>query len=226
MSVGPIRVAIVDDHPIFRFGLAAYIGEMEAIDLVGEAERAGDVADLLTATSPDVLLLDVRLPDGNGLDVNRSLRETHPAVKVVMLTMSEEIDTARTALRDGAKGYLVKGALPETVENAIRLAAAGAMPVDQKVMDGLITPDRAPAGLGADQYPFPELTTRERDVLDGIARGLNNAAVARTTYLNEKTVRNYITSIKNKLHADDRPSLIVLARQNGLGGASDSDGSA
>ena len=100
------------------------------------------------------------------------------------------------------------------------------MPVDQKVMDGLITPDRAPAGLGSDQYPFPELTTRERDVLDGIARGLNNAAVARTTYLNEKTVRNYITSIKNKLHADDRPSLIVLARQHGLGGASDSTGSA
>ena len=122
MSSGTVRVAIVDDHPIFRMGLAASIGEMEGIDLVGQGERAGDVAELLTETLPDVLLLDVRLPDGNGLDVNRSLRDTHPGVKVVMLTMSEEFDTVRTALRDGATGYLVKGALPETVENAIRLA--------------------------------------------------------------------------------------------------------
>ena len=186
MSSGTIRVAIVDDHPIFRFGLAAYIGEMEAIDLVGEAERAGDVADLLTQTSPDVLLLDVRLPDGNGLDVNRSLRQTHPDVKVVMLTMSEEIETVRTALRDGATGYLVKGAQPETVENAIRLAAAGAMPIDATVIEGLIPPDGPSRGRGLDAYPypFPQLTPRERDVLDAIARGLNNATVARTVYLN------------------------------------------
>jgi DNA-binding NarL/FixJ family response regulator len=221
MSSGTVRVAIVDDHPIFRMGLAASIGEMEGIDLVGQAERAGDVAELLTETLPDVLLLDVRLPDGNGLDVNRSLRDTHPSVKVVMLTMSEEFDTVRTALRDGATGYLVKGALPETVENAIRLASAGAMPLDPMVMDALITPDRAGAGRDSDPYPFPQLTAREREVLDAIARGLNNATVARTVYMGEKTVRNYITSIKSKLHVDDRAAMIVLARQHGLGGASE-----
>ena len=223
MSSGTVRVAIVDDHPIFRMGLAASIGEMDGIDLVGQAECAGDVADLLTETSPDVLLLDVRLPDGNGLDVNRSLRHTHPSVKVVMLTMSEEIDTVRTALRDGATGYLVKGALPETVENAIRLAAAGGMPLDAMVMDGLIAPDHPVNGRDSDPYPFPHLTAREREVLDAIARGFNNATVARTVYMGEKTVRNYITSIKSKLHVDDRAAMIVLARQHGLGGASEPD---
>src|SRR5262245_26832739 len=109
MTVDVIRVAIVDDHRVYRLGLAGTIREMEGVELVGEADRASQVADLITETSPDVLLLDIRMPDGNGLDVNRWLGEEVPGVKVIMLTMADEHGTAETALRDGARGYLVKG---------------------------------------------------------------------------------------------------------------------
>ena len=116
----PLRVAIVDDHPMFRIGLAAAIAEMDGVELVGEAQRADQVAALVAGTAPEVLLLDLRLPDGSGLEVNRWIAEHHPDVRVVILTMSEDSDTALTALRDGAAGYLVKGAGPARVEGALR----------------------------------------------------------------------------------------------------------
>lgn len=120
MSIEPIRVVVVDDHPMFRMGLAAAIGEMDGIVLVGEAEFAEQVPALVTRATPDVVLLDVRLPDGSGLDVNRWLGAEHPTVRVVMLTMSEDLDGALGALRDGASGYLIKGAGPDRVEGAVR----------------------------------------------------------------------------------------------------------
>jgi DNA-binding NarL/FixJ family response regulator len=221
MTLDNLRVAIVDDHPVFRLGLAVAIREMEEIELVGEAERADQVAELVAGTTPDVLLLDVRLPDGNGLELNRWLHEHHPDVKVIMLTMSEELDTVRTALRDGAKGYLVKGALPETVEGAIRAAASGTLIIDAAVGSELISVNSG-TYRGPD-VPFRELTPREREVLDAVARGLNNAAVARRVHLAEKSVRNNVSIIMAKLHVDDRNALIVLARQHGLGDGHDPD---
>ena len=130
MTPAVVRVAIVDDHPMFRMGLAAAIEEMDGIELVGEAQRADQVPSLIDAAAPDVVLLDVRLADGSGLEVNRWLAEHHPDVRVVMLTMSEDHDTALTALRDGASGYLVKGAGPERVEHALRSVAAGDVVLD------------------------------------------------------------------------------------------------
>ena len=105
--VVPLRVLIVDDHPMFRMGLAAALAEMDGIELVGQAETADAVEALVDATQPDVVLLDVRLPDGSGLEVNRGLAERHPTVRVILLTMSEDHETVLTALRDGARGYLV-----------------------------------------------------------------------------------------------------------------------
>ena len=219
MTMGTVRVAIVDDHPMFRMGLAVAIGEMEGIELAGQAERADQVSDLVASTAPDVLLLDVRLPDGNGLDANRWLQEHHPAVKVIMLTMSEESETVITALRDGARGYIVKGASADTVESAIRLAAAGALPIDPTVMPGLIPGDHSTPHM--DGRPFKQLTDRELEVLDLIARGLDNTSIARELYLNPKTVRNHVSSVFSKLPARDRAEAIVLARRNGLGGGPD-----
>jgi DNA-binding NarL/FixJ family response regulator len=125
---GPLRVAIVDDHPMFRLGLAAAIKEMDGIDLVGEAQRADQVAALVEAASPTVILLDIRLPDASGLEVN---------VHVVVLTMSEDLDSALTALRDGASGYLVKGAGAERVEHALRAVAAGDVVLDQTLVQAM-----------------------------------------------------------------------------------------
>ena len=120
MTAPSLRVVIVDDHPMFRLGLAAAVEEMEGIELVGEAQRADQVAELLGAARPTVVLLDVGLPDASGLEVNRWLAAHHPAVRVVMLTMSEDLDGVLIALRDGACGYLVKGAGAEQIEHAIR----------------------------------------------------------------------------------------------------------
>jgi DNA-binding NarL/FixJ family response regulator len=210
-----LRVAIVDDHPMFRMGLAAAIEEMDGIEVVGDAQRADQVADLVAATTPDVLLLDIRLPDGSGLEVNRWVAEHHPDVRVVMLTMSEDSDTALTALRDGASGYLVKGAGPQRLEGALRAAASGDVVLDQSLVaavSGLATARRTTSSR-----PFPELTDREFDVLALIAEGMDNQAIARRLVLSPKTVRNHVSNVFAKIHANDRPHAVVLARRVGLG---------
>jgi DNA-binding NarL/FixJ family response regulator len=211
----PVRVAIVDDHPMFRMGLAAAIDEMDDIQLVGEAQRAEQVGGLVAESAPDVLLLDVRLPDGSGLEVNRWLAEHHPGVRVVLLTMSEDHDTALTALRDGAAGYLVKGAGPERVERAIRTVAAGDVVIDQSLVPAVT--ELAQARRASTARPFPQLTDREFDILGLIAEGLDNAAIARRLVLSPKTVRNHVSNVFAKIQAPDRPGAIVLARRQGLG---------
>ena len=211
----PLRVAIVDDHPMFRLGLAAAIKEMDGIELVGEAQRADQVLALVEAASPTVLLLDVRLPDASGLEVNRWLAEHHPEVRVVMLTMSEDLDNALTALRDGASGYLVKGAGPERVEHAIRTVASGDVVLDHSLAQGVT--ELAQVRRGSTSRPFPQLTNREFDILQLLAEGLDNASIARRLFLSPKTVRNHVSNVFSKIQAPDRPGAIVLAHRHGLG---------
>jgi DNA-binding NarL/FixJ family response regulator len=211
----PIRVAIVDDHPMFRLGLAAAIKEMDGIELVGEAQRADQVQALVETELPVVLLLDVRLPDASGLEVNRWLAEHHPEVRVVMLTMSEDLDNALTALRDGASGYLVKGAGPERVEHAIRTVASGDVVLDHSLAQGVT--ELAQARRGSTRRAFPQLTNREFDILQLLAEGLDNATIARQLFLSPKTVRNHVSNVFSKIEAPDRPGAIVLAHRHGLG---------
>lgn len=215
MTDRAVRVAIVDDHPMFRLGLAAAIQEMEGIAVVGQAERAADVPDLVTASAPDVLLLDVGLPDGSGLEVNRWLAEFHPHVRVVMLTMSEDHDTALTALRDGAAGYLVKGADPDRVEHALRTVAGGDVVLDHSLVPAVT--ELVQARRSARTRPFPQLTDREFDVLSLLAEGLDNTAIARRLVLSPKTVRNHVSNVFAKIQVPDRPGAIVHARRHGLG---------
>jgi DNA-binding NarL/FixJ family response regulator len=211
----PLRVAIVDDHPMFRMGLAAAIDEMDGIELVGEAQRADQVAAVVDATHPEVVLLDVRLVDGSGLEVNRWMAAHHPLVKVIMLTMSEDHDTVLTALRDGACGYLVKGAGPQRVEHALRAVAAGDVVLDRDLaaaVTELVEVRRADASR-----PFPQLTEREFGILELLAEGLDNHTIARRLVLSPKTVRNHVSNVFAKIEAADRPEAIVLARRMGLG---------
>jgi DNA-binding NarL/FixJ family response regulator len=211
-----LRIAIVDDHPMYRMGLAVAIAEMAGIEVAGEADRASGVADLVASTRPDIVLLDVRLADESGLEVNRWLATHHPEVKVIMLTMSEDHDHALTALRDGAAGYLVKGADPDRLEHALRAAAAGDVVLDhdmaQAVTELAIARRRGQAGR-----PFAELTQREYDILDLIAQGLDNQAIARRLVLSPKTVRNHVSNVFTKLNVADRSHAIVLGRERGLG---------
>jgi DNA-binding NarL/FixJ family response regulator len=213
-------VAIVDDHPMFRMGLAVAIAEMAGIEVAGEAECADEVAGLVASTAPDVLLLDVRLGDGSGLEVNRWLAAYHPGIKVIMLTMSEDHDTALTALRDGASGYLVKGAGPERLEHALRAAAAGDVVLDHD-MAKAVTELALTRRRGAAGRPFAELTQREFDILELVAEGLDNQAIARRLVLSPKTVRNHVSNVLTKLNVADRSHAIVLSRQRGLGQGAD-----
>jgi DNA-binding NarL/FixJ family response regulator len=215
-----LRVAIVDDHPMFRMGLAVAIAEMAGIEVAGEAQSADEVAGLVASTAPDVVLLDVRLGDGSGLEVNRWLAAHHPAIRVIMLTMSEDHDTALTALRDGASGYLVKGADPERLEHALRAAAAGDVVLDHDMAQA-VTELAVARRRGAAGRPFAELTQREFDILELVAEGLDNHAIARRLVLSPKTVRNHVSNVLAKLNVADRSHAIVLSRQRGLGQAGD-----
>jgi DNA-binding NarL/FixJ family response regulator len=213
-----LRVAIVDDHPMFRMGLAVAIAEMAGIEVAGEAQSADEVAGLVASTAPDVVLLDVRLGDGSGLEVNRWLAAHHPGVRVIMLTMSEDHDTALTALRDGASGYLVKGADPERLEHALRAAAAGDVVLDHDMAQA-VTELAVARRRGASGRPFAELTQREFDILELVAEGLDNHTIARRLVLSPKTVRNHVSNVLAKLNVADRSHAIVLSRQRGLGQA-------
>jgi DNA-binding NarL/FixJ family response regulator len=212
----PLRVAIVDDHPMFRMGLAVALADMEGIELVGQCERSEEVPALVTGTAPDLVLLDIRLPDGSGLEVNRWLAANHPDVRVIVLTMSEDHATVLTAVRDGARGYLVKGAGPDQVEHALRAVAAGDVVLNTDLAHAVTELAQARSRLAAGR-PFPELTERELDVLELIAQGLDNQAIANRLVLNQKTVRNHVSNVLAKVHAADRSQAIVLARQAGLG---------
>jgi DNA-binding NarL/FixJ family response regulator len=213
--VSPVRVVIVDDHPMFRLGLAVAVAEMVDIEIVGEADSAEAVDGLVADTKPDVVLLDIRLGDDSGLDVNRRLAERHPQTKVIMLTMSEDLDTALVALRDGARGYLVKGASPERLEHALRVVAAGDLVLDHDLAGAV--GQLSPSHRVAVDRPFPQLTEREFGILDLIAEGLDNQSIARRLVLSPKTVRSHVSNVFAKLNAADRSQAIVLARRQGLG---------
>ncbi len=209
------RVVVVDDHPIFRLGLAASLADMDGIDLVGEAATAGEVLELVARTTPDLVLLDIHLPDTSGLEVNRWLADRHPDVKVVMLTMSEDHSASVAAVRDGARGYIVKGANPSHIEHVIHAVLAGDVVLDHEQARAMA--ELAKLRAATSPSPFPQLSRREIDILELIARGMDNQSIARQLVLTPKTVRNHVSNILGKLTLGDRSQAIVLARRHGLG---------
>jgi DNA-binding NarL/FixJ family response regulator len=213
-----IRVIVVDDHPIFRLGMATALREMEGIDLVGEAATAGEVPDLMSGHEVDIVLLDLHLPDGSGLDVNRWIARDHPGVKVVVLTMSEDHHATIAAVRDGALGFIVKGADPSRVEHVIRSVMAGDVVLEHGVAQAIT--ELAQLRSRENSSPFPQLSRREIDILELVARGLDNQSIARELVLSSKTVRNHVSNVLAKLNAGDRSQVIVLARRRGFGESS------
>lgn len=208
-----IRVAVVDDHPVFRSGLRAMVEESELLEFVGEAADGEDAVVLCTSQPLDVVLMDVRMPGVSGVDATRRIVEVAPSVGVLMLTMLEDDTSLVAALRAGARGYVLKGAPPEEIVQAVVAVASGQAVFGSGVaarITGLVT-------SGARPHPFPELTSRERDVLDLLARGRANAEIAARLGLTEKTVRNIVSSIFTRLGVADRSVLIVRAREAGVG---------
>ncbi|WP_016931814.1 response regulator [Rhodococcus sp. R1101] len=208
-----IRVAIVDDHPVFRLGMAALLGTLDGIDVVCQASSVGEALEGVNADI-DVVLMDIELGDGSGIDATRSILRKVPGTRILMVTMHEDEDILVASIRAGASGYLVKGADPSGVERAIRAVAAGEMIVGAAVAAKALAAVSTSRNTAA---AFPDLTEREREIFDLVARGLDNAAISRRLILSQKTVRNHVSNILGKIGASDRASAIVRAREAGLG---------
>ena len=215
MGEQDIRVVVVDDHQIVRDGLVSLLGALEGVEVAGTAADGRDALHVVDETVPDVVVMDIQMPQLDGIEATRRITGRHPQVRVVMLTMNEDDDTVLSALRAGASGYLLKGSGADEVLNAVRAAHAGGMvfgaALASRVAD-LFTGRAAKADA-----PFPELTDRERTVLDLLAAGRSNDAIAREIHVSSKTVRNVVSSIYTKLHAPDRAAAIIKAREAGLG---------
>jgi DNA-binding NarL/FixJ family response regulator len=218
-----IRVMVVDDHPVYRGGLTGVLAEADDIDLVGEAASGAEALERVVGLRPDVVLMDLHMPEVSGIEATQRLRSEAPEVKVLVLTMLDDAESVLAAMRAGAQGYLVKGASGEQIVETVRSVAAGAAVFGTDVASGVLDV-LATAGRGARAgRPFPMLTEREVEVLDLVAAGLPNHAIARRLVVSDKTVRNHVSNIFTKLQVTDRSVAIVRAREAGLGAASRAD---
>jgi DNA-binding NarL/FixJ family response regulator len=212
-----IRILIADDHALVREGLRAVLGSEPDMAVVGEAATGKEVLERAAELRPDVILMDIQMPGINGIEASRRILNASPKVGVVVLTMFEDDESVFSAMRAGARGYVLKGAHPSEILKVLRAVAAGEAyfgpEIAQRLVDFFSTP-KPPSPAVA----FPELTAREREILDLIARGHNNAAIAARLFVSPKTVGNHISHIFTKLQVADRAQAIIRAREAGLGG--------
>lgn len=211
----PTRVLIADDHPVVRDGLAALLTS-RGIDVVGLAADGEAAVREVQLTTPDVVLMDVQMPGIGGVEATRRIRTAVPSTAVLMLTMYDDDATVLTAMRAGASGYLLKGATQQEILAAVHAATTGQVVfgpgVAARVLEFFATPLST-----TEAVPFPELSDREREILDLLAAGRRTAAIADALCLSPKTVSNHLTSIFTKLEVTDRSQAIIRARESGLG---------
>jgi DNA-binding NarL/FixJ family response regulator len=210
------RVLLVDDHPLFRDGVVAALSGADDLEVVGEAEDIRSALELAETLEPDLVVMDLQLPDGSGVEATRSILVARPQVHVLVMTMSDDDEAIVAAMRAGARGYVVKGSGRADLLQALRTVAAGGAVFSPTVAARLGSYFGSLASLpGRDA--FPQLTEREREVLDQMARGHDNRRIARELFLSEKTVRNHVSAVFTKLEVVDRSEAIVRARNAGMG---------
>ncbi len=212
MSDRPISLLIADDHPAFRRGLRAMLESRDELVVSGEAADGDEAVARSLELEPDVVLMDLRMPGLNGIEATRKILAAKPAIGILVLTMFEDDDSVFAAMRAGARGYLLKGSEQDEVLRAIDSIAAGeaifGAPIARRLIDYF---------SAANAAAFPELTDREREVLELIARGKANQAIANDLVVSLKTVRNHVSNVFNKLQVTDRAGAIIKAREAGMG---------
>jgi DNA-binding NarL/FixJ family response regulator len=217
MDMEAIRVLVVDDHPMFCNGLHALLDSLPEMEWVGQASSGEKAVELALQLQPDVVLMDIRLPELNGIDATREILSASPHIGVLMLTMYEDDDMVFAAMQAGARGYLLKGSDQEEIVRAIKAVGSGEGIFSPGIARRLVNYFSQPVAHGLPPMAFPELTTREREILDLIAAGYNNSEIAQRLVLSGKTVRNHVSNILSKLQVADRAHAIIRAREAGLG---------
>lgn len=214
-----IRLLIADDHALFREGLQALFSATPDIEMVGQAAGGEEAVALAEETQPDVVLMDINMPGLNGIEATRRILRANPTTGVIMVTMLEDDASLFSAMRAGARGYVLKGAHHQELLGTIRAVAGGqalfGAPVAARIMNFFQTLETG-SKPSLPEEAFPELTPRELEVLELIAQGANNRQIADTLVISSHTVRNHITSIFSKLQVADRAQAIIKAREAGL----------
>ena len=215
----PIRIIVADDHPVVRGGLVALLRTIPSLDVVGEASDGDKAVRLVHEHRPDVVLMDVRMPGMDGVEATRRIREQTPGCRVLILTMYDDDATVFTAMKAGAQGYLLKESEQDDIVRAVHAVVAGEAIFGPGVAARILGYFTEPPQAVAAEDPFPELTPREREVLELLAQGRSNADIAAELFLSPKTVSNQLTAIFAKLQVASRGEAIVRARDGGLGTA-------
>ena len=212
----PVCVLIADDHPLFRDGLRALLASAPGVELVGEATTGEEAVSLAADLQPDVVVMDVQMPGMGGIEATRRIVRDGPHIRILVVTMFEDDGTVFQAMRAGARGYVLKGANYAEMLRAIRAVGTGEAIFSPKIAVRLmdffssIRPTTLPQA-------FPQLSDREREILDLIAQGHKNSDIAHRLFLSPKTVRNHVSNILHKLQVTDRTEAIIRAREAGLG---------
>jgi DNA-binding NarL/FixJ family response regulator len=212
-----VSVLIVDDHPVFLAGMRAVLDDLDDVSVVAVAGDGEEALAAVREHAPDVVLMDLRMPGMDGLEATARIRTGHPDTRVLVLTMDEDADSVFAALRMGANGYLLKESGSDDLHRAVLAVARGEAVFGPRVAEHVMSFFASGGQAVAAAAPFPQLTTREREVLELLARGLDNASIARRLVLSPKTVRNRVSDVLAKLHARTRAEAVSMARDAGIG---------
>ena len=211
-----IRILIADDHPLVRSGVRAFLNSVPDIEIVGEAGSGEEAIAEALKTQPDIILMDIQMPGLNGIEATRYILRDSPHIGMIMVTIYDDDDAVFAAMRAGARGYVLKGADQAEVLRAIQAVAKGEALFSPGIAQRLVKYFTTLSTI-TPSASFPELTERERQILNLIAQGLNNQQISDRLSLSPKTVRNHISNIFSKLQVADRTQAILRAREAGLG---------
>jgi two-component system, NarL family, response regulator LiaR len=205
----PIRVMLVDDHAVVRSGLSAFLMAFDDLEMVGEASNGAEAVRLCQELQPDVVLMDMMMPEMDGATATRLIRQNTPQVQVIALTSFKEDDLVHGALEAGAIGYLLKNISAEELVRAIRAAKTGRFTLSSEATEALIH-------SSSSSTPGYDLTSREKEVLELMAKGLNNSQIAERLIVSRSTIRFHVSNVLSKLHASSRTEAVAVALQNNL----------